>query len=80
MLWRAVSECPELLGQFKKSNQRVLKKDGSPFVVEEQAVGGRKVFEIHHIVQIRQDGPVYDMDNLRINTPRNHIRIHKGNK
>lgn len=79
-LWRAVSECPELLGQFKKSNQRVLKKDGSPFVVEEQAVGGRKVFEIHHIVQIRQDGPVYNMDNLRINTPRNHIRIHKENK
>ncbi|MEO3989492.1 type VI secretion system tube protein TssD [Pseudocitrobacter cyperus] len=79
-LWKAVSECPELLGQFNKSNQRVLKKDGSPFVVEEQAVGGRKVFEIHHIVQIRQDGPVYNMDNLRINTPRNHIRIHKENE
>lgn len=79
-LWKAVSECPELLGQFNKSNQRVLKKDGSPFVVEEQAVGGRKVFEIHHIVQIRQDGPVYNIDNLRINTPRNHIRIHKENK
>ncbi|WP_414713474.1 hypothetical protein [Siccibacter turicensis] len=30
--------------------------------------------------QIQYDGPVYDMGNLRVNTPRNHIRIHQEEK
>ncbi|MFH7829075.1 type VI secretion system tube protein TssD [Kluyvera chengduensis] len=75
--WLAVSECPELLRQFTKSNQTIIKSKGAPFVIEEQAIGGRELFELHHIEQIQYDGPVYDIDNLRINTPRNHIRIHK---
>ena len=78
--WLAVSECPELLRQFTKSNQTIIKSKGAPFVIEEQAIGGRELFELHHIEQIQYDGPVYDIDNLRINTPRNHIRIHKEKK
>ncbi|EOF5101294.1 hypothetical protein ACK1QP_004685 [Salmonella enterica] len=26
---------------------------------------------------IQHGGDVYDVDNLRINTPKNHIRLHK---
>ncbi|WP_393947250.1 type VI secretion system tube protein TssD [Kluyvera intermedia] len=78
--WLAVSECPELLRQFTKSNQTIIKSKGAPFVIEEQAIGGRELFELHHIEQIQYDGPVYEIDNLRINTPRNHIRIHKEKK
>lgn len=78
--WLSVSECPELLRQFTKSNQTIIKSKGAPFVIEEQAIGGRELFELHHIEQIQYDGPVYNIDNLRINTPRNHIRIHKEKK
>ena len=78
--WLAVAECPELLSQFNKSNQMIIKNGGAPFVIEQQAVGGRELFELHHVKQIQYDGPVYDMDNLRVNTPRNHIRIHKEEK
>jgi hypothetical protein len=68
------------MSQFKKSNQTIIRDKGSPFVIEEEAVGGRDVYELYHIEQIQHDGPVYDMDNLRVNTPRNHIRIHKEEK
>lgn len=78
--WLAVAECPELLSQFNKSNQVIITNGGAPFVIEEQAVGGRELFELHHVKEIQYDGPVYDMDNLRVNTPRNHIRIHKKEK
>jgi hypothetical protein len=40
-------------------------------------VGGRKSYEIHHLEKISKGGGVYDLDNLRVNTPRNHIDIHR---
>lgn len=78
--WLAVSECPELISQFSESNRTIIKHKGSPFVIVEQAVGGRELHELHHLEQIQYDGSVYDMNNLRVNTPRNHIRIHKEDK
>ncbi|MBF4313241.1 HNH endonuclease, partial [Vibrio anguillarum] len=36
--------------------------------------------EIHHITQIQHGGEVYHIDNLRINTAKNHIRIHSNEK
>lgn len=78
--WLAVAACPELLSQFNKSNQVIIKNGGASFVIEEQAVDGRELFELHHVKEIQYDGPVYDMDNLPVNTPRNHIRIHKEEK
>lgn len=49
----------------------------APAVRDVDAVGTRSVFEIHHINRIADDGAVYDIDNLRINTPKNHISQHK---
>jgi hypothetical protein len=33
-------------------------------------------YEIHHISPIWKEGAVYDLDNLVINTPLNHKKIH----
>ncbi|MGE7956139.1 S-type pyocin domain-containing protein [Pseudomonas sp. NPDC089530] len=74
--WMAVGEDAELLDQFSKANRRALKRGASPFVIPEQAVGGRKVFEMHHIERLADGGSLYDLDNLRVNTPRNHIKLH----
>ncbi|WP_367834585.1 hypothetical protein [Pseudomonas lundensis] len=40
-------------------------------------MGGRKVHELHHIDRIADGGAVYDVDNLRANTPKNHIDLHR---
>ncbi|WP_349816071.1 HNH endonuclease signature motif containing protein, partial [Escherichia coli] len=35
-----------------------------------------KKFQIHHFIAIEYGGGVYDIDNLRIVTPRLHDEIH----
>ncbi|WP_425281159.1 MULTISPECIES: hypothetical protein [Pseudomonas] len=34
-------------------------------------------FEMHCRVRIVDGGAVYGVDNLRINTPKNHIKLHE---
>ncbi|WP_341350711.1 hypothetical protein [Vibrio gazogenes] len=44
-------------------------------------MGGRVKFELHHVEEIQHGGKVYDVDNIRVTTPKNHIDIHKkGNQ
>ena len=74
--WLAVSEDEHLLSQFKASNRTNIKDGLAPFVIPTERVGGRIKFEIHHIEEIQYGGPVYDIDNLHVVTPKNHIRIH----
>ncbi|MFB2764009.1 hypothetical protein [Marinobacter shengliensis] len=48
--------------------------------IRHPATSGREKYEIHHLEEIQNGGAVYDLDNMTITTPRNHIRIHsKGN-
>ncbi len=42
------------------------------------SVGGRARFELHHETPISEGGEVYDIDNMKIVTPKRHIDIHKG--
>lgn len=76
--WTAVAEESTLLNQFSRSNQRLIKRGLAPFSVPEGQVGGRQRYEIHHQQEIQYGGKVYDIDNLRVMTPRRHIDIHKG--
>ncbi|EKK3320065.1 S-type pyocin domain-containing protein [Salmonella enterica] len=76
--WEEVSKDPELRKQFKKNNQKLIDKGNAPYPVPEEQVGGRETFELHHVKPISQDGGVYDMDNLRVTTPKRHIDIHRG--
>ena len=34
--------------------------------------------EIHHMERIADGGATYDVDNLRVNTPKKHIDIHSS--
>jgi len=76
-LWRQVLAHPELSGQFSERDKVRFKKGGSKRVHEREAVGGRQSYELHHIVSISEGGGVYDIDNLRVNTPKNHIDLHR---
>lgn len=34
--------------------------------------------EVHHMERIADGGATYDVDNLRVNTPKKHIEIHSS--
>nr|ELR5041613.1 hypothetical protein [Providencia stuartii]ELR5080337.1 hypothetical protein [Providencia stuartii]ELR5084587.1 hypothetical protein [Providencia stuartii] len=75
--WEEVSKDPELLEQFCDANKGNIKKGKAPAPIEEEQVGGRVKFELHHEEPIAQGGEVYGIDNLRVVTPKRHIGIHK---
>ncbi|WP_265341978.1 S-type pyocin domain-containing protein [Pseudomonas aeruginosa] len=79
-LWTEVGKDTELLKQFKSQNKTNVTKGKSPFVPESGRVGGRQRFELHHVKQIKNNGAVYDVDNIRVTTPKRHIDIHKEGK
>ncbi len=75
--WKAVAEDPELSSQFIPRNIDRMQDGFAPTARYADAVGKRKVFELHHVELVSEGGKVYDVDNLRVNTPKNHIDIHR---
>jgi 5-methylcytosine-specific restriction endonuclease McrA len=71
-----------LMDQFSFFNKIDIRRGLSPSALPSEQVGGRQKFEIHHIKPISEGGSVYDLDNLRVLTPKQHIKIHskKGDK
>jgi len=78
--WTAVGNDPELLSQFKPTNQGWLLKGNSPFVPKAERNGKNDRYEIHHIEHIRHGGAVYDVDNLSVATPKRHAEIHREDR
>ncbi|EKT53801.1 colicin-like bacteriocin tRNase domain-containing protein [Providencia rettgeri] len=77
-IWDEISKFPELIKNLSKNNKTLVSKGYSPFARKKDQVGGRKVHELHHDNPISEGGEVYDMDNLRVTTPKKHIDIHRG--
>lgn len=79
-LWLEVSKDPVLMEQFIISNQSRIQQGLTARVPAEGYYYGPKEivnkFQIHHLVAIEHGGRVYDIDNLRIVTPRLHDEIH----
>lgn len=73
VVWKEVSQDPDLASQFSTVNQARAATGKAPFAPMSQQVGGRRNFELDHITEIVDGGKVYDFDNLQIMTPRNHI-------
>ncbi|XNM50794.1 HNH endonuclease signature motif containing protein [Escherichia coli] len=79
-LWLEVSQYPELIAQFSSGNQTRIKQGlTAKAPLEGWHYGPKEIvkkFQIHHRVAIEYGGSVYDIDNLRIVTPRLHDEIH----
>lgn len=75
--WIEISKDAELSRQFSKSNLTGLKKGYAPVSLPFNHVGKRMSFELHHVDRIADGGPVYDIENIRVTTPRNHIDLHR---
>lgn len=78
--WRAVIDNPELAKQFTANNIQEMKNGRAPFSRKNDRLGGQVKFELHHVNRISKGGEIYDIDNIRIVTPKRHSEIHKGGK
>ncbi|WP_290603681.1 S-type pyocin domain-containing protein [Arsenophonus sp. ENCA] len=76
--WEEVSKDTELSKQFIKSNRDRMLVGKAPKSRKKDTIGKRSSFELHHEKQISKGGEVYNMDNLRVTTPKKHIDIHRG--
>jgi hypothetical protein len=77
--WTEVGKDPSLRAEFVRLNPRnatELDAGRSPFAPLSQQVGGRTKYELDHIIEIQNGGPVFGMNNLRILSPRMHISRH----
>lgn len=78
--WAVVGHDPELSRQFKRHNISLMEKKFSPLAPASEQINGRDKFECHHVNTMKEGGAVYDMDNLRIATPKRYIKIQSRNK
>ncbi|WP_336245257.1 hypothetical protein [Enterovibrio paralichthyis] len=76
--WIEVSKDEQLLNQFSTQNHNRMKVGKAPKVRKKDKAGKRTSYELHHVEEIQHGGKVYDVDNVRVNTPKNHIDIHKA--
>ncbi|WP_338584777.1 S-type pyocin domain-containing protein [Pseudomonas sp. MAG733B] len=79
-LWKAAANDPELSKQFSANNIEEMKHGRAPFSRKNDRVGGQVKFEMHHVNHISKGGEVYDIDNIRVVTPKRHSELHKGGK
>lgn len=78
--WTLVGNDEFLSKTFAAHNIAAMKGGYAPALREEDCYGSQVTLQIHHIQPISKGGAVYDMDNLRIVTPKAHNRIHYGEK
>ncbi len=72
--WKAVADDPVLRSQFTPQNRQLMRDGFAPFSASNQQVGGRVKFELDHNQPIVDGGNVYDLNNIIIRTPLNHVR------
>ncbi|MCW6059047.1 S-type pyocin domain-containing protein [Pseudomonas fragariae (ex Marin et al. 2024)] len=77
-IWKAVANDSEISQQFSQRNLQLMKAGNAPHPKLEDQVGQRTKFEIHHKEEIANGGAVYDVDNLVIMTPKQHIEHHRN--
>lgn len=78
--WMTVAATPELAAGFRGANLTRMRNGRAPFVPSVERHGEQVTFVIHHPDQIRHGGPVYDMSNMGVVTPRIHNEIHHGRR
>ncbi|UQS15814.1 S-type pyocin domain-containing protein [Pseudomonas sp. HS6] len=74
--WKAVGNDQALFEQFTPFSKFDIKNGLSPTAPRSEQVGRKTKLDIHHVVPIAEGGSVYDLDNLRVLTPKRHIETH----
>ncbi|WP_226488903.1 S-type pyocin domain-containing protein [Pseudomonas sp. B20] len=79
-IWLEVSKDPELSRHLGELNLQELSNKRAPRAPLADRVGKRVKYEIHHKHRVSEGGSVYDLDNLIIMTPKDHIQTHRNNQ
>lgn len=72
--WKAAANDPVLSKQFGKDSLREMVAGRAPYAPRTQQQGGRIKYELDHNQEIQSGGGVYDMNNIIVRTPLNHIK------
>ncbi|MEM9989943.1 MAG: hypothetical protein AAF723_10535, partial [Pseudomonadota bacterium] len=72
--WKEVSRHPKLMQGFDPGSASLVKRGFAPYTTNRQKLGARKRYEIDHVHELQDGGNVYDMNNLVIRTPLNHVK------
>lgn len=75
--WEEVASDSTLAGQFIPGNVERMQNGLAPKARKIDRAGERTSFELHHVDHIANGGALYDVDNLRVNTPKNHVDLHR---
>nr|WP_298115047.1 S-type pyocin domain-containing protein [uncultured Pseudomonas sp.] len=75
--WIEVAKDPELSQQFITENVERMQEGYAPKARRIDHAGKKRSFELHHVDLLSEGGEVFNIDNLRVNTPKNHIDIHR---
>jgi hypothetical protein len=76
--WMTVADTPDLIGGFSRGNLGRMRNGLAPIAHRDGWHGSQNQMVIHHQNEIRHGGPVYDMSNMQIVSPRQHHWIHYG--
>lgn len=71
--WKEVARDEALAKEFSAANLARMQKGLAPGVAERDSAGKRIKHELDHIVPLKRGGPVYDVDNIQVMTPRAHV-------
>ncbi|MGL4824957.1 MAG: HNH endonuclease signature motif containing protein, partial [Alphaproteobacteria bacterium] len=72
--WKTVGES-NYSNEFSTPNLARMSKGNAPVVLSNQSIGSRKTYELHHTTPVQHGGPVYDLSNIVITTPKFHMEI-----
>lgn len=76
-LWQLIGRSALFEGQFELGDLLIMRRGLAPLAEPDEQVGGRIKYEIHHIKKIADGGDVYDVDNMRIISPKFHVEAHQ---
>lgn len=75
--WAAASRDTAVAGQFSDDSLERMRNGKAPRARLVDSAGKRISHEIHHVELISEGGEVYNVDNLRVHTPKNHVEVHQ---
>lgn len=76
--WVAASRDPKLSEEIAPRELDRMSVGRAPRSRRIDWAGSRISHDIHHVEPISEGGDVYNVDNLRVNTPKNHVEVHKN--
>lgn len=77
-IWMEVAADEVFRKHFTPWNIQEMLNGKAPYAPLSGQRGSRMKFELHHIHEVAQGGSVYDLDNIVVMTPNQHINHHRG--